>query len=321
MSHSNGSFSTGRVAANGISLAYYRSGGSKPALVLAHGMTDMGLCWARVAQRLIHKYDVVLYDARGHGDSDAPPTGHDPLSRSEDLYGLILGLDLKKPRLLGHSLGAMTVGLLAANHPEMAHCIVLEDPPLPNRLDAAPEPAQVKQWDEQMLGWKHSIIEQLPQSRTELEAECRRQSPGWHDLEIAPWAEAKAKVSAHVFNIPNLMTDDWWHCLRRIKCPTLLLTAEPQRGALLSDRAEVQLRANVSRHYVGSSVRGRSQYSPRSIRSVHEACHGLLRAVVIRHCRRNGTWLRVGDVVGVLQTGVIGVEHVGRIRQLRTLPA
>ncbi len=242
MSHSNGSFSAGRVVANGISLAYYRSGGNKPALVLAHGMTDMGLCWARVAESLVHKYDVVLYDARGHGDSDAPPTGHDPLSRSRDLHGLLSGLDLRQPRLLGHSLGAMTVARLAANHPEMARSIVLEDPPLPNRLDEAPEPAQVKAWDEQMLEWKHSIIEQLPHSRAELEAVCRWQSPGWHDSEIGPWAEAKSKVSPHVFNTPNLMTSDWWRCLGSISCPTLMLTAEPQRGALMSDRVEVQLR-------------------------------------------------------------------------------
>lgn len=118
-------FKAGRVVTNGVSLRYYRSGGDKPALVFAHGMTDMGLCWTRVAESLVPKYDVVLYDARGHGESDAPATGHDPESRSEDLRGLLAALNLEKPRLLGHSLGAMTVALLAAKCPQWPHSIVL----------------------------------------------------------------------------------------------------------------------------------------------------------------------------------------------------
>ena len=242
MDHSDAPLSSGRVIANGISLSFQRSGGAKPPLVLAHGMTDMGLCWTRVAQRLVDKFDVVLYDARGHGDSDAPQSGHDPVTRSEDLYGLLSSLNLKRPRLLGHSLGAMTVALLAANHPQMAHSVVLEDPPLPSRLDSAPEPEQVRLWDQQMLDWKHTVIEQLRLSPAELEARCREQSPHWHDLEVSPWVQAKLKVSPHVFNTPNLKTDPWWHCLQHIHCPALLLTAESERGALMSAGVEVELR-------------------------------------------------------------------------------
>ena len=33
------------VVANGVKLNYYRTGGSKPLLVLVHGITDDGLCW------------------------------------------------------------------------------------------------------------------------------------------------------------------------------------------------------------------------------------------------------------------------------------
>ncbi len=129
------SLETGRVDANGISLRYYRSGGNGPALVLAHGMTDMGLCWTRVADSLLHKYDVVLYDARGHGESDAPEDGYDPQNHCEDLRGLLLSLKLDRPRLLGHSLGAVTVALLAATYPDMVRSVVLEDPPVPEFLN------------------------------------------------------------------------------------------------------------------------------------------------------------------------------------------
>ena len=35
---------------NGIRLHYTRTGGAKPPLVLAHGITDDGLCWSPVAE-------------------------------------------------------------------------------------------------------------------------------------------------------------------------------------------------------------------------------------------------------------------------------
>jgi len=237
-----GIFRSDRVVANGVSLRYHRSYGDKPPLVLAHGMTDMGLCWSRVARSLVDRYDIVLYDARGHGESDAPKTGHDPLTRSHDLLGLVQTLNLAKPRLLGHSLGAVTVALLAAHRPELAHSIVLEDPPLPDRLERPPAAERVAEWDKELLDWRSSVVEQLRSSKSELEQKCRRQSPQWHESEIEPWAEAKLRVSPLIFDIPNLRTNDWWHALPRITCPTLLLTGEPQRGAMMTEPAERELR-------------------------------------------------------------------------------
>jgi len=242
MSNTVSSFESGKVNANGILLRYYRSGGNKPALVLAHGMTDMGLCWTRIAQSLLHKYDVILYDARGHGESEAPLGGHDPENRCEDLHGLLLALKLEKPRLLGHSLGAMTVALLAAKYPDIPRSIVLEDPPMPEHLNETPTAEQLRTWDEQWQQWKSAIIEQLSRSREDLTAQCRRKSPHWHELEIGPWADAKLQVSPNIFNTANLFTSNWWQCLPRISCPMLLMTADFQRGALMSAAAEKELR-------------------------------------------------------------------------------
>ena len=38
---------SGYVETNGIRLHYTRTGGDKPPLVLAHGVTDAGPCWTR----------------------------------------------------------------------------------------------------------------------------------------------------------------------------------------------------------------------------------------------------------------------------------
>ena len=83
------------AVANGIKIHYTRTGGTKPPLVLSHGITDNGLCWTRLAQFLEPDYDVIMYDARGHGLSDAPQEGYSYTDMAADLAGLIQALDLE----------------------------------------------------------------------------------------------------------------------------------------------------------------------------------------------------------------------------------
>ena len=61
------SWATGDVTANGIRVHYARTGGAKPLVVLAHGFSDDGRCWAPLAEALEADYEVVMVDARGHG--------------------------------------------------------------------------------------------------------------------------------------------------------------------------------------------------------------------------------------------------------------
>ena len=78
-------WTSGDVVANGIKIHYNRTGGDKPPVVLAHGFTDNGLCWTRAAQVLEQDYDVIMYDARGHGFSDAPESGYSTEDHAADL--------------------------------------------------------------------------------------------------------------------------------------------------------------------------------------------------------------------------------------------
>ena len=121
---------SGDVVANGMHIHYYRTGGDKPPLVLSHGATDSGLCWTRVARVLESNYDLILPDARGHGSSDAPPSGYASSDRAADLAGLIDALGLQRPAIGGHSMGAATTLRLVADYPDLASCAVLEDPVL-----------------------------------------------------------------------------------------------------------------------------------------------------------------------------------------------
>src|SRR5947209_20441227 len=108
---------TAEIGANGIRIHYYRTGGQKPPAVLAHGATDDGLCWTRLARVLESEYDVIMPDARGHGLSEAPETGYTSEDRAADIAGLIEALRLDKPAIGGHSMGGSTAFYVAANYP------------------------------------------------------------------------------------------------------------------------------------------------------------------------------------------------------------
>ncbi len=105
---------SGVCEANGIKIRYLRTGGCKPPLVLLHGLTASGACWIPLARALESEYDVVMPDARGHGNSSAPLTGYRYENHAGDVIGLIHGLGLAAPVLLGHSMGGMTVAVVAS---------------------------------------------------------------------------------------------------------------------------------------------------------------------------------------------------------------
>jgi N-formylmaleamate deformylase len=119
---------TGVCEINGINIHYRRTGGSRPPLVLLHGLTGSGACWIPLARALEGEYDVVMPDARGHGLSSAPLDGYRYEDYARDVVGLIDGLGLSAPVLLGHSMGGMTAAVVAS---ELADCIrgvILADP-------------------------------------------------------------------------------------------------------------------------------------------------------------------------------------------------
>jgi N-formylmaleamate deformylase len=221
---------SGNVIANGIEIHYHRTGGDKPPIVLSHGITDSGLCWTHVAQALEPDYDVVMYDARGHGLSAAPESGHASEERAADLAELIQALGLGKPCLLGHSMGAATTAAAAAAYPDLVRCAILEDPPWRQpspETTAEGAAARAAQWRDRTLGHEGMMREQLI-------ARVRQDNPTWPEAELGPWADAKPRVSTHIFQGMALPRTPWQEVVQKIRCPILLITADPDKGAIVT---------------------------------------------------------------------------------------
>jgi len=222
---------SGDVVANGIRIHYWRTGGDRPPVVLSHGITDNGLCWTRLARALEDVYDVIMPDARGHGFSDAPDEGYSPEDQAADLAGLIQALGLKKPRpvLIGHSMGAATTAATAADYPELVRCAILEDPPW--MADAlAVSPQEQAAWAEE---WRADLVERKSQTREEIIAFCRAQQPTWAEVECGPWADSKLQLNLIVFEASHAPHTPWQDIARKITCPALLITGDPELGAIV----------------------------------------------------------------------------------------
>ena len=215
------------VQTNGIRMHYHRTGGDKPPVVLSHGITDSGLCWPRVAQALAQDYNVVLVDARGHGHSTAPETGYSAQDHAADMAGLIEALALEKPALIGHSMGAVIAATVAGEYPHLISRIILEDPVW--RLEAR----SLQQLQARMESWQQEIIEQQSKSEEALIAFGRQRSPEWHEIEFAPWVSAKKLVNPNALQFV-LAENSWQESLPKIACPALLVTAEPELGAIVT---------------------------------------------------------------------------------------
>ena len=63
---------------------------------MAHGSSDDGLCWTNLAKEFQDDYDIIMFDARGHGLSDPPTPSDAPDVQVEDLAGLIKELKLEQ---------------------------------------------------------------------------------------------------------------------------------------------------------------------------------------------------------------------------------
>ena len=222
---------SGDCTANGIRIHYSRTGGDKPPLVLSHGATDSGLCWTRVARALEADYDIIMPDARGHGLSDAPDRGYTSEERAADLAGLIQSLGLTKPALGGHSMGAQTTFQLVATAPHLARCAILEDPGfrlMPGQSPESAPPAGASRLREM-------VLEMKSHTRDEMIALCRQRSPNWDEEELGPWADAKIQVSEKFLTAMRPPSETpWWELLPKVTCLTLLVTADPDKGAIVT---------------------------------------------------------------------------------------
>jgi 3-oxoadipate enol-lactonase len=111
---------------NGIDLHYNIYGSGAP-IILVHGLgMDQGM-WDLQAPEFSRNYQVIIYDLRGHGQSESPDYSYSIDLFADDLHHFLRYLGLKKSAALGLSLGGRIVLRFALKYPEETRALLLAD--------------------------------------------------------------------------------------------------------------------------------------------------------------------------------------------------
>ena len=103
----------------------YKLEGSGKTLVFIHGLSDNLLYWEFLSSNLIHDYQVLRVDLRGHGESEL---GTDEITIDtyvDDLNNLLEELDISNVSLVGFSLGGAVALDFAIKYPQKVDSMVL----------------------------------------------------------------------------------------------------------------------------------------------------------------------------------------------------
>lgn len=112
---------------DGVNLGYQETGRGDPPLILVHGVACHRGFWEPQLRRFAQAHRVVAVDLRGHGESDVPHQPYTMRAFADDVAWMTRRLGVRRPVIVGHSLGGL-VGLeLAAAYPDCPTAVVLID--------------------------------------------------------------------------------------------------------------------------------------------------------------------------------------------------
>ncbi|MFH1638888.1 MAG: alpha/beta hydrolase [Chloroflexota bacterium] len=107
---------------------YYEVEGKGPPLVLAHGITNNLTVWRKrgYVDALRDDFQLILFDARGHGRSDKPHEASAYGARmADDVVAVLDSLEMTKAHYFGYSLGATTGFTLAIRNADRFNSFIL----------------------------------------------------------------------------------------------------------------------------------------------------------------------------------------------------
>ncbi len=243
------SFDTGKVVLN-----FAEVPATGPALVMLHGGSARWQTFAGVIPDLAASWHLYMPDFRGHGRSGRA-RGHFRLADFADDTCAVLTARVTEPAVLfGHSLGGGVTLMAAAQCPDRVAAVIVGDAP----LDKVTWEAAIQAQRADLLAWRALSGGSVPLAEV---IEALKDAPSWAGDPNAPrmralLGEDHPMFSALAENLyaqdPEVLTGmlenferfaagyDMRTLLPAIRCPVLLLQADPAAGAVMSD-AEVQL--------------------------------------------------------------------------------
>ncbi|MFF8592151.1 alpha/beta fold hydrolase [Streptomyces sp. NPDC015220] len=222
------------VVRDGVRLVCRDWGGPGQPVVLLHGLAGHAGEWDVLADGLSSGHRVVAVDQRGHGASERHPRDVSRAAYVADVVAVVDQLALRRPVLVGQSLGGHTAMLTAAAHPGLVRGLVLVESgpggPNPNGpadiggwLDSWPTPFPSREAAAAFLGggpvgagWAAGLEER---------------DGGWW-----PRFDRDVMVRSLAENAHRSFRQEW----EQVACPTLVVLA--QSGFISAREADEMLR-------------------------------------------------------------------------------
>ncbi|MDN3506012.1 MAG: alpha/beta hydrolase [Simkaniaceae bacterium] len=112
------------IKANDIHI-YYESFGSGPPLVLISGFAQNHACWTKCIPQLAKHFQVIAFDNRGSGQTEAPDDSYSIEMFANDTAALLESLEIESAHFMGVSMGTLIIQNMCLAFPEKVKKAVL----------------------------------------------------------------------------------------------------------------------------------------------------------------------------------------------------
>jgi 3-oxoadipate enol-lactonase len=145
-----------KVKANGINFNCRIEGKrSAPWVVFSNSLATNLSMWDDQAEALGDRFQILRYDHRGHGLTDAPEGKYSFDLLVADVIGLFDALEIERAHFVGLSMGGMTAVALAEKHSDRL------DRVMPCDCGPASTPQSAQQWEERIATAREKGMEAL----------------------------------------------------------------------------------------------------------------------------------------------------------------
>src|SRR5688572_3010148 len=231
-----------KVVINGVQI-YYEVHGEGFPLVLSWGVGGSTRLWQLQVPALSKKYRLILWDPRGHGQSDSPqdPAKYSIPISAGDLLGLLDHLELPKAYVGGHSLGAGVSTVFTLSHPERVEALLIINSATSSGLPVRPELKET---------WEKHIEVALTRGMQPIVDEFAMHPDIWVTVKLDPENVRGVKADylaldpvGYANSVRTILENPHRaEQLSKIKVPTLLLTGEHDPAAPLMKKAAEKIR-------------------------------------------------------------------------------
>jgi len=222
-----------RLQVNGIALAFRVEGPAHaPWVLMSHSLACDHTMWDPQMESL-RDYQVVRFDTRGHGASDAPDGDYAMTQLAADARALLDALSIERCHFVGLSMGGMIGQQLALDAPDRLLSLTLAD--TSSRYPASVLPA----WADRIAQVRAHGMEAVLQATLErwFTADFRQRSP--QEVERIAALIRATPVAGYIGCAHAIPRIDFTARLATIHCPALVVVGAEDQGTPLTMAEEI----------------------------------------------------------------------------------